>query len=856
MPQVPNFVGREEQMDNLRKALDHVESEARRRIATLWGEGGIGKTQLVLHYAEERRHGGLAYIFWVNSENSAAVDRSFSAIAVELNLPGATGHGNHINNKYWVLQFLDKISELEQYPAAEEAATEELTGRLGGLPLALFFDLYVKYTPRVHAQSDKDLHLQPFYSRGGLHGAYQYSFKSLNGTSARELFRVLCIIGPDAIPLSLFQLENSENVPESLEFCRDEWDLQIEVEALLKASLVRAKPETSYLYVHGVIQVEFHSTLSVEERRESFMTAAKLLYEAFPKLVNGLSFRHVWKQCESFASHVVALCQFYETEKCKSRSDNEFDELVKCLDSCAWYLRDIGDYNQNDVLVQFGFEICRDKNSPEYASLLNTAGIIVTRNNIKQAYQYHNECLRDWQIRTTILATHINVIVDGMTRSNHNTKALRIDMMKPEYERKQIINIRHSNIAEAFIQKGEYDKAIQNLGISRQAAVDEFGEDTFYDADVDFIMGHLHYRKGEIAQATLCYTRACMIYSSEGASSMQTVAALYKVDCVHVAQRNLDLAVQHLKKALELAELNRNVKGDGEEVARVKRKYAEALSLRREGSDEQESRRIHEEPEKERKSIQKPLLGEPPDTERNYNIQVAPYYRGNRHPNSFARLCSNVGRVWAQRGNFSDALAIMEECRGILEGLNADLYSIMNNLGNLHLSMGSAETAFKMHSDATAMLPRQNNGAVVLNELNLGRICIKLGRFEEAKNRINKADKDNTDANFAIHIKYYRALLFRAEKKLSSARDEFQATVDAMEKRKDFRNLLHAICLFKQGLIPADQGDKMKLEKDGKVAAELLENAEKTRRELQGDKFDPQNRSQQVFDSLVDGQLR
>ena len=110
-PKIPNFLGRDEQMQSLRDALDHREATQKRRIATLWGEGGIGKTQLALHYAEERKKRGVPFIFWISSESQAAVDRSFSSVAVELQLPGATGHGNHVNNKYLVMQYLATLGQ-------------------------------------------------------------------------------------------------------------------------------------------------------------------------------------------------------------------------------------------------------------------------------------------------------------------------------------------------------------------------------------------------------------------------------------------------------------------------------------------------------------------------------------------------------------------------------------------------------------------------------------------------------------------------------------------------------------------------------------------------------------------------
>lgn len=156
----------------------------------------------------------------------------------------------------------------------------------------------------------------------------------------------------------------------------------------------------------------------------------------------------------------------------------------------------------------------------------------------------------------------------------------------------------------------------------------------------------MHYRKGDLAKAKTCYTRTWEIYSDESASSMSTVAALYKVGCVNLALGDAESAwyaphsnfsILHillnncsrsLKKALELSELNRNVKGDGGEVARVKRKYADALRLRKADDDEALAKKFHEEAEKERKILQKGNYADLPDEERSYNLLVAVYYRG------------------------------------------------------------------------------------------------------------------------------------------------------------------------------------------------------------------------------------
>jgi hypothetical protein len=68
------------------------------------------------------------------------------------------------------------------------------------------------------------------------------------------------------------------------------------------------------------------------------------------------------------------------------------------------------------------------------------------------------------------------------------------------------------------------------------------GDSGLIVSSVDWIMGHLHYRKGELAEADACYTRTWRIYSQESASSMSTVAALYKVACVNLARGDVQTA--------------------------------------------------------------------------------------------------------------------------------------------------------------------------------------------------------------------------------------------------------------------------------------------------------------------------
>jgi hypothetical protein len=132
-----------------------------------------------------------------------------------------------------------QTSQRTQY-AADNDAAESLAQKLDGLPLALvitgmnikknqdsvgkFLETYDKYPTKIHVQFKKHSGLKQYYPREGLHGAYQLSFQNINGTPAWELFRVLALLGPDAVPMSLFQPTSEDAIPDALAFCLDDWE--------------------------------------------------------------------------------------------------------------------------------------------------------------------------------------------------------------------------------------------------------------------------------------------------------------------------------------------------------------------------------------------------------------------------------------------------------------------------------------------------------------------------------------------------------------------------------------------------------------------------------------------------------
>jgi hypothetical protein len=80
----PNFTGRKDVLADLRTALTSGQVGAWKQALT--GLGGTGKSQIAAEYAYLHR-GDYDFIWWLASEESAALAANFAGLASELNLP-------------------------------------------------------------------------------------------------------------------------------------------------------------------------------------------------------------------------------------------------------------------------------------------------------------------------------------------------------------------------------------------------------------------------------------------------------------------------------------------------------------------------------------------------------------------------------------------------------------------------------------------------------------------------------------------------------------------------------------------------------------------------------------------------
>ncbi|CZT09258.1 uncharacterized protein RCO7_04091 [Rhynchosporium graminicola] len=108
-----NFFNRVETFDKIDQILSRDGSTTNLRSTALYGLGGVGKSSIAAGYMnrkiEEKKYDAL---FWVYSEDTAALRQSFTDIAIRLKLPGAQPNLHDENLKLvqnWLRTTYDKV---------------------------------------------------------------------------------------------------------------------------------------------------------------------------------------------------------------------------------------------------------------------------------------------------------------------------------------------------------------------------------------------------------------------------------------------------------------------------------------------------------------------------------------------------------------------------------------------------------------------------------------------------------------------------------------------------------------------------------------------------------------------------
>ena len=111
------FWGRETALDRVKDALDPSGSHSGPRTFGLWGMGGVGKTQIALHYAADSRE-HYDSTLWISADNTVRMSQSFGEIALRLGLidPGEENEDTMsaiMKVKQWLIETSERSTSIE-----------------------------------------------------------------------------------------------------------------------------------------------------------------------------------------------------------------------------------------------------------------------------------------------------------------------------------------------------------------------------------------------------------------------------------------------------------------------------------------------------------------------------------------------------------------------------------------------------------------------------------------------------------------------------------------------------------------------------------------------------------------------
>ncbi|WP_367127137.1 FxSxx-COOH system tetratricopeptide repeat protein [Saccharothrix sp. HUAS TT1] len=382
-PRNPNFTGRADQLDRLRRSSGTVS------VHSVRGMGGVGKTQLAIEYAH-RFAADHDVVWWVPAEQPAVVPDHFAALADALGLTGdpvAAVHAELRRRDRWLLVFdnaddveavrghlpsgpgrvvvttrragfdvlgdvldldvldrADSVALLERrLPAAGARELAALAEVVADLPLAIEqAAAYVNatglavadYTDLLRSRTTEMIKQGRVAGRdGALASQWDVSLIALGERhpAALQLLDLLAQLAPEPVPLELFT-ERADSLPEPLaQAMADPITCNNTVSALLDHYLVR-RGSGELTIVHRLLREALRAH-DPERQTRARATAARLLVRHLPHSIQ--SEPATWPTWRAFLPHVLAVT----ADDVPPAAAELLRRVVVLLDRSSIYLR-------------------------------------------------------------------------------------------------------------------------------------------------------------------------------------------------------------------------------------------------------------------------------------------------------------------------------------------------------------------------------------------------------------------------------------------------------------------------------------------------------------------------------------
>ncbi|KAL6695359.1 pfs domain-containing protein [Trichoderma pleuroticola] len=428
-----------------------------------------------------------------------------------------------------------------------------------------FMCIYLKDPRRLH--------------KSELQAVWDVSFGTLERDS-RVFLGVASFLVPDNMEQELFENRQGHDLTGDLEFFLDELEFSEAVEPLLALALMKRHKDARIFSCHRMVQMQFRSFLSLEERQQAFDNAVVLVYNAFPKQsdsTNKNQFYHHWTQCNRCLQHVLCLKDNFKEERRHSKKFKAPSLFCELLKDCQRYLYEINAFKElEDVcdLNLLAVETLDDQAQAidiKASTLSHQASMYESIGRVEEVIELntrgYNMRLEEEPRKGGLLGGfEQNLGYNYNTANQHETALVWFEKSRVTWTSWNIQEGREAdwptvtkkNTARCLMYLGRYEEAQSLLDVSIREFKQEKPLNWAMLAFTYFVQGILERcrNRPEAAEANFMEAQNMWFKGDQTRFHPFNAGCIYKTGVVCLDQGKVEAAIKHLRDALEITKFH------------------------------------------------------------------------------------------------------------------------------------------------------------------------------------------------------------------------------------------------------------------------------------------------------------